>query len=251
MPPPSSHDATGEEVAAGGITPELALVSPELAEAGRAQLPSKPWEAAAGQPSTAHARHRRRSITKPRSGRGWGKLAVLAVALFGAALLVVGVLLDSPSTRPSATEPPRSSAQGAGSRVSVPKAGAATGRKTPAEGEKRGAGKEGTKGTTGVAKPSLQPRGGYVVSPSGSLSTNASGRAIETFVLPLACAGRPLVLSDVPVTARSFTFAGRADAGPTVRLRARVVDRGHIRGVVSADGPGCPSAGVSFQARLS
>jgi len=103
-----------------------------------------------------------------------------------------------------------------------------------------------------VDKPSLQPRGGYVVSPSGSLLTDESGRKIETFVLPLSCGGRPLVVAGVPVSGRSFTFAGTAVGGnATVRLEVQVLDARRLRGVVAGEGPGCPSAPVTFLARLS
>jgi hypothetical protein len=253
-PPSSSHDATHDQVAADGITPELALVSPELAEAGRAELPSRPWEAAAGRrgpptarrsrgPSADHRARRPRRIT----GRHWA----VALAAMGAAAVLLGALAGVPALPDVSKNASDESRTAVGSDAAdLPAASGnkrAPGRKARARSHRR---KEPAEPR--VDKPSLQPRGGYVVSPSGSLLTDASGRKIETFVLPLECGGRPLVLADVPVSGRSLTFSGIAVEGnATVRLTARVLDARRLRGVVAAEGPRCPSAPVTFLARLS
>jgi hypothetical protein len=97
----------------------------------------------------------------------------------------------------------------------------------------------------------LLPSSGYVVSPAGSFATDATGR-IESFTLPLRCGSRLLVVRDVAAAGGRLRFTGKAvGRAVTVRLRARVLDRRRVRGVVSAAGPTCRAAPVSFSARLS
>jgi hypothetical protein len=239
----SSHDAADHDVAARHVSPELALVSSEVADVERSKLPSKPWEVPRSErpmppraglhrptdSSTARSRSRRRTLTVP---------AVVVAA--GLLLLLAGLMLDSSSNGPAPSDVGSSTAKGK-----------ASGRSKSTPDRQKAASPALDGGQAGVGKPQLQPRGGYVVSPRGSLFAQASGRAIETFVLPLACGGQPLVLSDLPVTGRSFDFVGKADTGQKVRLHMRVVDRSRISGVVTATGRDCPAAGMRFQARLS
>lgn len=247
-PSSNSSDSTDDQVAVGWITPELALVSPELAEAGRAQLPSRPWEAAAGRLPTAR---RTRDPTADhrllRLRRSSGRHLVPLVAAIGAAAVLIGFPASFPSLRG------KSPTSVSDERITAGRSDEEAVRVVSGGKKVRGApGGKNVGAAPRVDKPLLQPRGGYVVSPSGSLLTNGSGRKIQTFVLPLECAGRPLVVEGVPVSGRSFTFAGTAlESAATVRLEVRILDARRVRGVVAAEGRGCPSASVTFLARLS
>jgi hypothetical protein len=97
----------------------------------------------------------------------------------------------------------------------------------------------------------LLPRSGYVVAPAGNFMTDAAGR-IESFTLPIRCGSRQLVVRNIDASGGRIRFTGRAVGRPiTVRLRARVLDRRRVRGVVSAAGSRCRAEPIAFLARLS
>lgn len=267
------------------ISPELALVSPELAEAARLQSPNRPWEVAVehgcaprvcrvdseGQAPTPSVvpearatpltagralapaqpdspeiqarlqRERARVETREsrvfatemtaaqltpadRGVRRWRVALGLVLAVVVAGALAVGV--------------PRLDVWKSGSEEGVLTAEPPV-RTSP--GERK------------VESPSiLLPSAGYVVSPGGSFMTDASGRTIESFTLPLRCGSRPLVIEDIPVSRRSLRFTGKAVGGAmTVRLSGRVLDSERVRGTVAADGSACKPGRVNFFARLS
>ncbi len=110
-----------------------------------------------------------------------------------------------------------------------------------------------TSGEIQVEAPSrLLPSTGYVVSPGGSFMTDASGRTIEFFTLPLRCGTRQLVIQGIPLSGPSLRFVGKAAGRAiTVRLSGRILDREHVRGVVAARGSLCETDPVAFSARVS
>lgn len=203
------------------ITPELVLVLPdELAAVARLRLPERPWE-------TGRERGPARAAllnSHPRSRVGLRAVGVAVVATLLVAVTLVGVVLGQLTTRTS----------GDGTVLGEPPA------------------LDAVRGESPTQPAPLLPRGGYVVSPSGSLTTDASGRMIELFTLPLSCGSRQLVLRDIPVSGRSLEFTGRVVGRPiTVRVSGTVLDRTRVRGVVVAEGAACSGAPVSFFARLS
>lgn len=224
------------------ISPELALVSPQLAKAARLQLPDRPWEVplrrsrpslsrcavSAALVPKAQFRPTKGGRSHPLGASGGGGrrrqlLRGLVFATVVGALAVPAVDLD---VRKS----------GYGERVVTTSPPA----RTPSA-------------KTQVKAPShLLPNTGYVVSPGGSFMTSASGRTIEFFTLPLRCGSRQLVIQNIPVPGRSLRFAGKAvGRAITVRLSGRLVDREHVRGVVVAHGSLCNSDPVAFSARVS
>lgn len=238
------------------ISPELALVSPELAEAARLRLPDQPWELAlrrarlsllrdAGgdrsrgstsvsvpDPSASRIAHLAATVAA-RSDLLEAKLEgrarrrrivrgiVLATAIVGA--LLVGLpLLDGwnggSGESVLTTLPPRASSD---TRVDT--------------------------------QSPLLPSAGYVVSPGGSFLTDASGRRIASFTLPLRCGDdRQLQIRDIPVSGRSLRLTTRAvGRAITVRLTGRILRQDRVRGVVAAEGLACSADPVAFFARLS
>lgn len=216
--PDDRHDArVAGGLPADGVSPEIALVSPELAEQARRELPDRPWDLPDGrahaliadQPPPHDGGSRPETVSRAR--------VVLAGA---AACLVLGVLV-------------------VGARMDFRR-----------ESSNAGAPQE----VSGTETPpiSLVGRAGYVVSPAGSFMTSASGRTIESFTLPLRCGSRQLVIENVPVGGSSFRYSGEAVGQPVVvRLRARLLNAERIRGVVAAEGAACSSGSVEFTARLS
>jgi hypothetical protein len=220
-------DSRGQDV----VSPELALVSPELADSARRDLrpravvdPRRPGPGRAGARSDGGAEGslaRSRPAGNGRRFRGLSRPQIIAAALV-AGVLVTGALAqfwpgdrDGGAPRPVADEGPLAS------------------------------------GKPGGRAP-LVANGGYVVSPGGSFVTGDSGRSIETFTLPLRCGSVPLVVEDIPLRGQVLRFSGTAAGGATtVHIRAQVRDRSNVQGVVSADGASCPAGAVSFSARLS
>ena len=211
------------------ISPELALVSPELSASERDRLPERPWEEAADR--AARKRSSRRSVrvrrdesstthqvsavSEPQLRRRRQARAFLAIALVSAVL--VGIWLLRGGGDPEA---PRTAAEPA------------------------------TPGELTAGPPRLLPNAGYVVSPRGSLLTARSGGSIVTFTLPLRCGGRDVVIRDIPVSGRSFRVARRPTRRVTVRGSGRVVRGQEIVGTASA-GAACTPRRVAFRARVS
>jgi hypothetical protein len=220
-------------MATDDISPELALVSPELSEAERERLPERPWEKAADraarQPPPRHSGRVRRpdrpstarqastSLSDPRPR--WGRRAhgFLAIALVSALLIGLSSLWggDGSEAPPTAAVP-------------------------------------ASRGELTAGQPRLLPNAGYVVSPRGSLLTARSGRSIVTFTLPLRCGRSDIVIRDIPVSGRSFRVTRRAPGRVTVRLSGRVVRGQQIAGkVVVVQGACAPPRHVTFRARVS
>lgn len=225
-------------------SPELTLVSPELREAARSRLPDRPWEVplqgggseprdarAVAQPPPEHARPhplpgRRQAgspvVQRSRSPRLARWFPVAAVAIGGLVLWMPWQGTPDPGTDSVVAPQPKPPAQPA----------------PPAPREAR--------------LTRLLGNAGYVVSPSGSFLTSASGRGIRSFTLPLRCGGQPLVIRAVAISGASFRFTGRAvGRAAVVELSARVLDRTHVRGRVGARGPSCRADVIPFSARVS
>jgi hypothetical protein len=187
------------------ITPELALVSPDLAETARRGLLDRP--SALSVERSAVRTPSREEPAVPVKRTNWRH--VLGALLLAA--LVMGGAVPGGSRR---------------------------------EGREIASGAEDP-------QPLLLPSSGYVVSQGGSFMTDATGRRIELFTLPIVCGSRQLVIADVPVS-RSFRFTGKAvGRAITVRLRAQLLDRERVRGVVVVSGASCSAGPVEFSARLS
>jgi hypothetical protein len=224
------------------ISPELALVWPELASEARLRLPERPWEEAfARMPPGGVARQlqpalHERNVMNVRSLQTVASSGALSAGradshtarvrrrrsvsrvLFAAtaiALAVVGVLRS-------------------GFWDVAWDEGAPT--RSPASPERQ---------------PTLLPGSGYVVFPAGNFMTDPSGRTIEFFTLPLRCGSRELVLEDVPVSAGAIRFTGKTAGGVIVHVTGRLLDRQRVRGFASASGPRCSTGRVAFSARLS
>lgn len=203
------------------ISPEVALVFPELAQEARGQLPDRPWEALLGsrRPSSSPAQQARAGsrASVRRLVRGVLPAFILLSGLL-AGLRVYGL------------------GNGSGPQASASKPGApATSRKRKRE-----------------ATPSLLPSAGFVVSPRGSLLTDRSGRRIRMFVLPLRCGPGDLVIRNISLSGRSFRFSGKVPGRAiTINVTGRVLDARHVRGVASAVGATCSSREIRYSARLS
>ena len=226
---PAEPDAGGRS-APEDFSPELALVSPELAVGARLRMSDRPWEEAF--PEAEHTgvdvpreqpRRRGRSFSSSLRARaairlsrrrtsGLVLLAVVVAGIFVASRtdLLTNDGRDGPAANPLAPDPAST-------------ADAST----------------------------LIPNAGYVVSPSGSFLTASSGGEIAFFTLPLRCGPDPLVIEDIPVSAGAIRFAGKATSGVDVNLSARVLDSRRVRGIVSATGQQCNAGQLKFFARLS
>jgi hypothetical protein len=205
------------------ISPELALVSPELAERERTRVRKQPWDIPAcgvelprvldGADAAARLRRRRRFP------RRWGHARMVAPVLAAALGVVVAVISLERASGPSP----------------------AITRHVDAANGAQWAERSGV----------LFSRSGYVVTPAGSFMTGASGRMIEFFTLPVRCGSGQLVIRNVPVFRGRLRFRGEPEDGVTVQLRGRVLDRERMRGYVTVSGPGCGARRVAFAARLS
>jgi len=223
-------------------SPELTLVSPELREEARRRLPDRPWEvplqaggteardarARVQPPPEQAARHAPPGPRQPGSPvEHRPRTARLARWLPVAAVAIGGLVLWMPwqGSRIAGTD------EVVGREPPLPSA-------SPAPGAARHA--------------RLLGNAGYVVSPSGSFLTNASGRRIRSFTLPVRCGAQPLVIRAVPISGASFRFTGKAvGRAAVVELSGRVLDRTHVRGRVGARGPSCRAGAIPFSARVS
>jgi hypothetical protein len=257
--------------AAGGfddvhaVSPELALVSPELAEAARLRLPDRPWEAAIHAARTSRERGPTSLTARP-----------LRIRLDGAAVAAASSAgPERPHLEPLDTENMRqlaakalvlAEAQAHSRRrrrlmqlalavlltAGVLRAVQSTPWKAAPEAETITKPPVVAPVTPTAEDSPLLPNAGYVVSPGGSFSTDSSGRAIASFTLPIRCRARSVVVRGVPVHGKTFRFAGPAlGRRANVRLRGRVPDRQHVTGTVVARGEGCTGRRVAFVARLS
>lgn len=242
MAPPSHNVAHVPQLDAEHLSPELALVCPELAAAARSVAPEQPWEKgtsicrAAPSPKLAEATPPA-SAALPVTRRSAAPGLALVVAI--AAVVATGAVRLSDQTGPEATggyalvERPGSDAP----KTAVPTAPAA---KAPEPAR-----------DAPTTRPVLLASAGYTVSPRGSFLTDRSGRSIVSFTLPLRCGSRPLVIENVPFPGRSTRFTATVvDRRVTVHLVARALGRKRVRGTVEAEGPGCRGR-VDFLARLS
>jgi hypothetical protein len=210
------------------VSPELVLVSPELAERARALLPDRPWEAfvppAPLRPARLFEEPPRRSATPRRRRRG---LATLAVYLGVGA----GVAIASLPTRDAPTL----------GRSSGPRAAQSDARTTGL--------------SAALTEPSGRPvQGGrYAFGPGRWLHVDTGGKTIRRLQASVACLGR-IVLRDIPVMP-DRSFATRLRAGKqryaTLAVEGRFVGVDRAQVILHASVPGCDSGKVRFAARLS
>lgn len=204
------------------ISPELALVAPDLGAAARRRLPDRPWEQfltrdlretdhrgvlpgpAARRPREGPARPRRR-----------GPRRALAKVVLGVAIAAgIAHLGAWESGGEYLLEPPASRAEGA---------------------------------------PGLlpYPRSAYLVHPRGRFRSGVEARAIGRFELPIDCGRGTVVVPRVPVKADGSFATVQRFPGVTVRLTGGFTSREHARGVVWLAGPGCPATATAFSASVS
>jgi hypothetical protein len=210
------HDQAPE-----AISPELALVCPELAAAARASLPDRPWEVFApppprerpalrlvSSPATAApapaplAPAPRRTVRRPALGTALGVLAA-------AGLVVTGLLpaRDAPTLRRTTTPLPRPAPQA-------------------------------------PAKAPLIPPGAYEVNGGGTLLVVGGGTTLTGFAPPNRCLPNGATLQAPIAADGSFGVVYRV-GGSTVELSGRIVD-GRISGSYRARRPGCVTLRVPF-----
>jgi hypothetical protein len=248
------------------ISPELALVSPELADAARSRLPERPWEVALTRacPSAVDGAMPERStrrpivLTTPRDASNARDKA--AVPVRPAPHAANGARhLRRQRLRPPARErraPLRllSWLILAGLVACVAAAGALFDSWTSG-GESVLRTKPPVQGIAHEAhvERRLLARAGYVVSPAGSFMTGRSGATIAMFTLPFRCrASQQLVIRNVRISDGLLRFAGNAVGRRAfVRVSGRVLDRRRVRGTVFASGPRCTPRHVGFSARVS
>ena len=195
------------------LSPELVLVSPELAEQARAELPDRPWEdfapppppvlvlrpasapAAAPQPRLpARPPRRRRRMPVRRALMGLGLLALLVAGFLPAS--------DSPTLDPAPTPP---------SATPVPDPGAL-----------------------------------YTIEPDVALVVSDDGDSISS-VTALRCLPEGVELNAPVGPDGSFT-SSVVDGDTKVNVRGRFVGSDSIRGDYRVTAPGCDSGDVNYLA---
>jgi hypothetical protein len=239
------------------ISPELALVSPELAEVARLRLPDPPWEVALRRAGVSRVRNASEDGPWEQTSSPVPEAATTPIAHVGSSVLPSSDLFDDELDERTRRWRVRSALilvaaiaiavisvllgldvwkRGNGESVLTTPSAPDTLTDTPVD-----------------TQSPLVPSAGYVVSPGGSLLTDASGRRIASFTLPLRCGdARQLVIRDIPLSGRSLRVSTRAvGRAITVRLTGRILRRDRLRGVVSAAGPACSADPVAFVARLS
>jgi hypothetical protein len=246
------------------ISPELALVSPELAQAARLRLRDRPWEATPRQKpvsaphpvGVAPAPGRSRSVSRRSAGSEGAAVPLPPVAgqteqireLATRALAVAGT--DRHARRPRRLLLALAAILGVLTVVIVGAFWERGGNQalTPT----RPGAVEAPDQISATTTMPLLASAGYVVSPDGGFLTGRSGQVIQSFTLPIRCGSRQLVVRGIPVRGRLLRFTGKAvGQAVTVRLQGRIIDRKHVRGVVVARGKTCSAARVGFSARLS
>lgn len=244
------------------ISPELALVSPDLAQRARAELPDRPWEAflPAGpvtvlrlsmpvalvrpapevvvQPGPVRRRRRRRRV--PVGG--------VVLAAF-AALLIAGSVLpprDAPTLSPlsakasvpGSTSPTQTTAP----TPTPPAAPAVTSVSRP----------ETTRDPRPIptALPRARPFGGYIFG-GGYLRVDGTGRSIPELHVTLACLG-PLTVRRVGVGVDGRFAARRLVPGRgTLTLVGVFTSSRRVHGTVRVSATGCGRRALGFSGRLS
>jgi hypothetical protein len=191
------------------LSPELALVSPELAEQARAELPDRPWEAfapppppvlvlrpapaAAAAPQRRWPRRRRRMPIR-RALLGLGLLALLVAGFLPAS--------DSPTLDPAPTPP--------------------------------------------AVTPVPDPGALYTIEPDVALVVSDDGGSISS-VTSLRCLPEGTKLNASVGPDGSFTASVR-DGETRVNVRGRFVGSDAIRGEYRVTAPGCDSGAVHYLA---
>jgi len=263
------------------ISPELALVSPELAEAARARLPDRPWEAflsaaAAVVPlrPPAAAESSVEAVEAPVVGHRRSPVPIgliLLVAFVGVvaagSVLPVrdaptlgppparanGLSVPNPPPQPAPEQPPVETTP-ARSTPSIPPAvprrtTTTTSPPTAAPGKPLARAKNPK-----LVRPVARARGGYVLDGGiGVLRAAASGRSIAEIRTNVGC-GPEVVTRRIAIAENGRFNARRAVAGParaTVSITGVFSRAGTVRGTIRVTRGHCVSGPVRFTGRLS
>jgi hypothetical protein len=212
------------------ISPELALVSPELADAARALLPERPWErfvppARATEPAVIRSPrsaspelrtvaslprpvdHRVDAPAHPHEHRPPRRVALKAVLSLAALLGVVHL----------------GAWESGGERLLPADASSAPGQEVQ------------------IAAP--YPGATYLAPDGTRLTTDAAGAAIEELVVSFLCGRERPVLPSIPIERDgSFSYRGPATApsGVDLDVSGRFESGDDVNVMISATGDGCP-----------